>query len=143
MATNSPMTAAPTCSPQDAPGASIFSSLIDAGAFWAGNYIVSPVFHVKKPDIAHAGVFLVADVLVRNGWFVNKKVYEFVGEGESVNLRHNVYISLLYVLGGFIWDAAVEKESVKASTVDNVIRAAVGLATNTGVDYFIEDKYYR
>jgi hypothetical protein len=120
----------------------IINSVIDAAAFYAGNYGLHKVSDFgHTPQMRHVIIFLIADLLVRNGYLTYAQVRDLVPDRPSVNLRFDAYISGLYVLIGAAYDLVVEKEGFGMALKRNLVYGAVGLGTNLVIDYVLPENY--
>jgi hypothetical protein len=117
----------------------IVPSLIDSASFAIGGQIVkslNPKIHVKTADLL---IFLISDLAVRNTTYLSADNWvSYLPEYQSKNKR-NIMISVLYLALKSLAD--LSKGKTESIFMNNVIKAATALVTNTAVDYAIQDKY--
>lgn len=113
-------------------------TLIDTVTFYVSNSIVSSGAGSAKPKIDETIIFGVADMLVRNN-FLGIDAYTNAGKMGG-NLGKNAYIGIISFTITNFYDLIQGKEFGRVIK-DNLIKNAVGVAGNTGVDLILSRKY--
>ncbi len=114
----------------------IQQTLIDGVGFYIGNSIVSSAASLSKPKIDETVIFMISDLLIRNGyinWYSDAK-------GFSDNLGKNAYIGVSSFLLTTLYDL-IRSKDISGAIKDNLVKNAVGVATNSVVDMVISKSY--
>ena len=116
----------------------IVPSIIDAAGFYVGNYGVHKLApSIPKANAMHTIIFGISDLIVRNGMVTMWKANTFFN-GE---VGRNAYIGVIATVFNTIADVVKDKELGNALT-NNLINAAVGVATNSILDKFVVPESY-
>ncbi len=110
-------------------------TLIDMLGFYGGNIVVSKASSLSKPKMDETLIFGISDLLIRNqalAMFSENSMFQG-------NLGRNAYIGLVSFILTTGYDLLKEKELSNAIK-DNLIKNAVGVVTNTGIDMVIRKK---
>lgn len=111
-------------------------TLIDGVGFYFGNSIVSSASSISKPKIDETVIFMISDLLIRNGYITWYKDMT----GFQDNLGKNAYIGVASFLLTTLYDM-IKSKGVGDSIKDNLVKNAVGVATNSLVDMAISKSY--
>lgn len=107
----------------------IFNILIDIVGFWGGNTLAhSASSYIQKPKSKHILAYAIADLIVRKKWLGDKLLGDIYLD--KVKFRQDVMVAIMGSLGGMLVDMGQPTE--------NLIRGAVGLASNYILDGVVE-----
>lgn len=119
----------------------VAQSLIDAVAFYVGNYALDS--YLKEPHVKldKAVIFGLVDLLIRNGQitFARDKLPEI----KSQVFKNNAYIALVSFAASTAYDMVRGGHSLSNSVKKNLIYNAIGFGSNSILDKFVLNKEWQ